>query len=142
VHSEGKEITRENESRAENAARAKSAAGDLHGRNPKQRKKSIQTVRTSLAPKNEQRDSLAADCKPDRRGRLCLDGKWETRYKIEEHAQAKKLTLRSADTKSKIMEELTAQMRTKRETFQLKSSTITITESKMVEELTAQKLFN
>jgi hypothetical protein len=40
------------------------------------------------------------------------------------------------------MEELTAQMRTKRETFQLKSSTITITESKMVEELTAQKLFN
>jgi hypothetical protein len=35
---EGKEITRENESRAENAARAKSAADDLRGRNPKQKK--------------------------------------------------------------------------------------------------------
>jgi hypothetical protein len=59
--------------------------------------------------------------KPDLRGRLCLDGKWETRYKIKEHAQAKKLTHRSADTKLKMVEELTCQMRSKRETFQLKS---------------------
>jgi hypothetical protein len=42
--------------------------------------------------------------------------------KLKSTHKPKKLTHRSADTKSKMVEELTCQMRSKRETFQLKSS--------------------